>query len=120
MSGDQTFGRLAAARRAALGLDQQTVAAAVGVTQQTISRWESGGAMPRRGVMASLARILQVDADQLFRSAGYAPERPPGRLDDAVHTLNAEIQDLSDAQLVALLDLLWREHYERTSRRSRS
>lgn len=120
MSGTQLFGRVAAARRSALGLDQQSVAAAVGVTQQTVSRWESGGAMPRRGVIPALAEVLQVDSDELSRSAGYAPQRPPGKLDDAVHALNAGVHDLSDSQLVTLLDLLRLEHYERTAKRATS
>jgi transcriptional regulator with XRE-family HTH domain len=115
MAGDVQFGRLTAARRIALALDQNTVARRVGVTQQTISRWESGVSLPRRPMIPALATTLELDPDELHRLAGYATQRPSTPADHLTQDLYACADQLSRAQLLALLDILWRTYYQRES-----
>lgn len=59
-------------RREELGLTLKEVADACGVSESTVSRWESGGiGDPKRGRIAKLAKILQLPAHQLV---GETPE----------------------------------------------
>lgn len=47
------------------GLSQQEVAAAIGVTRQTISNWELGQGSPALDKAAELARLYEVSLDDL-------------------------------------------------------
>lgn len=47
------------------GMEQADVAERVGVTQQTVSRWENGEAIPRGRFVLPLANALGVSTDQL-------------------------------------------------------
>lgn len=59
-------------RREELGLTLKEVADACGVSESTVSRWESGGiGDPKRRRIAKLAKILQLPAHQLV---GETPE----------------------------------------------
>lgn len=48
------------------GMSQETLAAAVGVTQAAVSRWESGEAAPSVENQLAIARALRIDARVLF------------------------------------------------------
>lgn len=101
-------------RREAQGLEQGELARLVGVTQQTISKWETGVTAPRPGRMAPLARALDLDAGLLHATAGLADgdgdgdgntsPRRGGRPPKGIR-----FADLTDDQLVALLDATWGE-----------
>ena len=52
--------------RQARDLDQLTLAARLGVTQGTVSRWETGGRLPRDYWRARLSVVLEVPSDILF------------------------------------------------------
>lgn len=54
------------------GLSQQALASAVGVGQQTVSKWVTGLAMPRPEKIEVLERVLGVPKGKLGRAAGYA------------------------------------------------
>lgn len=55
------------------GWNQADLARRLGfVGQQTISRWERGASRPERKTISRLAELLELDANQLFREAGYA------------------------------------------------
>lgn len=67
--------------RRRLGLEQADIATRVGVTQQTVSRWENGEAVPRGRFVLPLANALEVSqtdlTDQILRqhnSGGQAAE----------------------------------------------
>jgi putative transcriptional regulator len=57
--------RIRAARKAA-GLSQVQLARAVGVVQQIVSNWECGKTAPHYDCRPRLARVLGVNADELF------------------------------------------------------
>ena len=68
------FGELLTRQRHAAGLAQQAdLAARIGTTQQTISRWEAGLSRPRPGQMADLAAALDTDVNALLQAADYTP-----------------------------------------------
>lgn len=71
-----TLGKRIKKRREALGLTLLDVAKAVGVSEATIQRYESGDIKnPKQPRIAALARALHVDANYLM---GW-DEQPPAR-----------------------------------------
>ena len=56
------------------GWDQANLAQRLGVRQQTVSRWESGTSRPQRPKIAVIAKLLDLDATELLRAAGYPSE----------------------------------------------
>jgi transcriptional regulator with XRE-family HTH domain len=60
------FARWLSARMEEIGLTEEGVGAAVGVTQQTVSKWTTGRAKPRASRLRSLADVLQVSVDDLL------------------------------------------------------
>lgn len=69
-----------AARRVALGLTQEMLAEATGVTAAAVRRWELGAARPRARQRAPLAEKLQVTLPELERmlGGGGSVEAPNG------------------------------------------
>jgi transcriptional regulator with XRE-family HTH domain len=68
--------------RTSLGLTQEQLAAAIGVSQPRIAEIERGDANPRLGTLAKLARALGVPVADLLaeRSAGEdASDAPPAQ-----------------------------------------
>ena len=96
-------------RREELGLGQEQVAEQLGVSQQTVSRWEHGTALPRPARVVSLARLLDVDSGHLHRLAGYLPEDEQSDLAGPFHEVYAGMARLSRSELVLLLDRAWQE-----------
>jgi transcriptional regulator with XRE-family HTH domain len=88
-------------RREERGLGQAHLAAALGVRQQTVSRWEHGLAVPRPGRVVELAALLELDPAELHRLAGYLPQAAPSVAVDDVRGLLA---GLSRAQLLLVLE----------------
>jgi DNA-binding XRE family transcriptional regulator len=66
------LGLLISEQRALAGIGTQTeLAAAVGATQQTVSRWEKGESRPRERELPRLADVLKVKVERLVEAAGY-------------------------------------------------
>lgn len=86
-------------RREELGFDQAELAGKLGVSQQTVSRWERGLALPRPVRLREVAQALDLDAARLQRFAGYLPEKEPSAV--AVHE---RLSGLTDAELLLLVD----------------
>jgi prephenate dehydratase len=61
------------AARLALGLSQQQLAGALGISQSTVALWEAGRTAPRRALMPRLAAVLRTTVNRL--EAGAAPAR---------------------------------------------
>jgi transcriptional regulator with XRE-family HTH domain len=75
------IGQVLREARDSAGLRQGDVAAELGVTQQTVSRWESGRSRPGRDQLLALAGVLGInDEIGLLARAGYGvSESPPPR-----------------------------------------
>ena len=72
---NKQFGEQVLSLREALGIGTQAeLAQLLGVTQQTVSRWEAGSSRPRSDDLSKLAAALKVDVAALSQAAGYAPE----------------------------------------------
>ena len=100
------LGQTVRLRREALGLGQEQLAAALGVRQQTVSRWEHGLAVPRPGRVVELARLLDVDPATLHRLAGYLPAA--AAVPSSSQVLE-RVSALSRDELLLLIDRAWEE-----------
>ncbi|WP_196220426.1 helix-turn-helix domain-containing protein [Alcanivorax sp. VBW004] len=71
------LGRFLSEARSQAGIAQQSdLAARVGVSQQTISRWEKGTSRPRSKQVPTLASVLKCDAKRILELAGYTEKSP--------------------------------------------
>lgn len=87
-------------RRLALGKSQLEIAKFVGVSESTVSRWESGDiANMRRDKMARLAQVLDIPTEQLYMEGDVT--MPPVK---KYSLLNPENQALVDRMIEALLN----------------
>ena len=100
-------------RREALGLSQADVADKLGVGQQAVSQWEAGQSLPRPSRIAQLAVVLEVDVEQLWRLAGFLPERERSAEWSAFHELYELMPKLSDEELWLLVNRGWEELRDR-------
>ncbi|HEX2039520.1 MAG TPA: helix-turn-helix transcriptional regulator [Acidimicrobiales bacterium] len=104
------FGELLRRRREARGLEQAELARLLGVTQQTVSKWETGVTVPRPSRVAALARALGLDAG-LLHAAAAEDDPTVGERRAAAHAAPAGIrlERLSQDELIALLEAAWQE-----------
>ena len=61
--------------RKALGLSQEQLAEQVGVSRQSISKWETGQSVPELEKLVALSRVFGVSTDELLGNT--APENEP-------------------------------------------
>ena len=74
------FAEIIVNRRKALGLTQEGLAQKLGVTNQAVSKWESGQSCPDIALLPALADIFGITLDQLFSREPKAvsfPAQPP-------------------------------------------
>ena len=57
------------------GLSQEQLADRLGVTRQSVSKWESGSAMPELGKLIAIADLFGVTLDELVRGRAAEPEQ---------------------------------------------
>ena len=100
-------------RREELGLDQLELGRLVGVGQQTVSRWETGAAVPKANRLPVLAEVLSLDSEYVHRMAGYLPVDRSSAAADLVHDVLARAAELTDPELLLLIDRCWQEYRKR-------
>jgi len=103
------LGETVRVRREERGMGQERLAAALGVRQQTVSRWENGLAVPRPSRVVELSRLLDLEAARLHRLAGYLPAAEQTPVDAACHELHERMSELSRSELLLLIDRAWEE-----------
>ena len=108
----QFYEKLTELRRKA-GLSQEQLADRLGVTRQSVSKWESGAAMPELGQLIALSELFGVSIDYLVKESQTSDP------------LSAGEEDSSSARVEKKLDLLARDYrrsfgpvYQYTSRRT--
>lgn len=74
---DDTVGRRIVARRNALRLSQEELAAVVGVKQPRVSAWETDASVPTASYLVALSTVLQCSTDYLLGLADVP--NPPDR-----------------------------------------
>ena len=58
------------------GLSQEQLADRLGVTRQSVSKWESGAAAPELTKLVALSELFSVSVDYLVKDRLENPERP--------------------------------------------
>lgn len=91
------------------GLSQQALADAVGVGQQTVSKWVTGLAMPRPEKIDLIETALDVPDGKLRRAAGYTVivtrSGPMSKRDIRAQVLDMEIPALLDTLEIVAKEL---------------
>lgn len=96
-------------RREELGLGQEALADTLGVSQQTVSRWETGLALPRPARVVQLADLLDLDSARLHRLAGYLPQQEQSERSARLQDVYATMGGFSRTELLLVLDRAWQE-----------
>ncbi|SOE18649.1 transcriptional regulator with XRE-family HTH domain [Hoeflea halophila] len=94
--GDTLGGRITRARDLA-GLTLEDAASRIGVTDETLSEWESDRSEPRANKIMTLAGVMGVSPAWLISGAGDAPQSPGISL--AVDEMTGEINRLRELAL---------------------
>ena len=79
----QLYGKIQA-RRKALGLSQEELAQRMGVSRQSVTKWETGLSAPDLDRLVELADTLGVSLDYLLRDQVDMPEASAGQEEGAV------------------------------------
>jgi transcriptional regulator with XRE-family HTH domain len=69
----EKFARALQRARSECGLSQRELAAALGVSQASVSQWLTGQSAPKPVRIAELERVLQLTPNALARHLGYSP-----------------------------------------------
>lgn len=93
------------AARAASGMTQGELATALGIGQQTVSKWETGAARPKPMVVAALAELLGLTSARILALAGYIEaDASELRVEPTTSEL-AELADLDPEAYELVLDM---------------
>lgn len=103
--GDTLGGRITRARDLA-SLTLEEAASRIGVTDETLSEWESDRSEPRANKIMTLAGVLGVSPTWLISGAGEAPQSPG--ISVAVDEMSGEINRLRElaAQISTCIETL--------------
>ena len=71
------FARALQRARSECGLSQRELAAALGVSQASVSQWLTGQSAPKPGRLAKLEQVLRLPPTALARHLGYLPGDEP-------------------------------------------
>ncbi|PMS31295.1 helix-turn-helix protein [Trinickia symbiotica] len=113
----KAFGDLLAHRRVEAGFaKQQELATAMGVQQQSVSRWEKGLGRPRAAEMPKLEKLVSARPNELLVAAGFAAAATAKATDgagtatsfDRALPLSALAPEIFESFCAALLDRLYR------------
>jgi transcriptional regulator with XRE-family HTH domain len=110
----EAFGELLARLRVAAGFTkQQELATALGVTQQSVSRWEKGVARPRSNDIPALEKLVGAKGSELLVAAGYRAAPTDLRAETATThdrplPLSALPPETFESFCAALLDRMYR------------
>ena len=107
-----------AERRKALGMSQETLANMIGVTNQSVSKWENDLSMPDIALVPSLCGVLKISADELFgiepadntdslRSAVKRLTEKDGAVKTSASLARMAMDGFSGTQMTACLSAIW-------------
>lgn len=89
---DQPMTEFIQAVRTSRGLSQKALAERLGISQQSVSKWESGASMPDTSALAQMREVLDVSTDewQSLYEAEAQLEQPNARVLSIVRLLMDE------------------------------
>lgn len=89
------FSEKLAGLRRRQGLSQEQLADRLGVTRQSVSKWEGGAAMPELAKLVALSELFGVSVDYLVKDYLQEPETPDGEDPARAERLERKVDDLT-------------------------
>lgn len=77
------------------GLSQEQLAERLGVTRQSVSKWESGTAVPELAKLVALSDLFSVSVDYLVKDRLEEPERPAEAPPPSTAKLEEQVEEIS-------------------------
>ena len=77
------------------GLSQEELADRLGVTRQSVSKWEGGAAMPELSKLIALSELFSVAVDYLVKDRLEEPERPAEGPAASTAKLEEQVEEIS-------------------------
>ena len=77
------------------GLSQEQLADRLGVTRQSVSKWESGAAVPELAKLVALSDLFSVSVDYLVKDRLEEPELPIPEAPPSTAKLEEQVEELS-------------------------
>lgn len=77
------------------GLSQEQLADRLGVTRQSVSKWESGAAVPELSKLVALSDLFSVSVDYLVKDRLEEPECPAPEAPPSTAKLEEQVEELS-------------------------
>lgn len=90
----QEMGRFIAEKRRAKNLTQEQLAELLGVSNKTISKWETGKSMPDYSVVESLCKALNITIPELLAGKEKDSESTPGYTEEQVELLLYKVEQM--------------------------
>ena len=96
-----TVGQRIAQKRKELGLSQEALGEQLGVSRQSIYKWESDTVLPEVEKLIALSRLFSVSVGWLLGVEDAAPEQP-GQSPELTDAQLAMVREIVDQYLTAL------------------
>ena len=77
------------------GLSQEQLADRLGVTRQSVSKWESGAAVPELSKLVALSDLFSVSVDYLVKDRLEEPDRPAPEAPSSTAKLEEQVEEIS-------------------------
>lgn len=77
------------------GLSQEQLADRLGVTRQSVSKWESGAAVPELNKLIALSDLFSVSVDYLVKDRLEEPERPAPEAPPSTARLEEQVEEIT-------------------------
>lgn len=74
-----TLGETIKEQRTAHGLSQETLAEAMGVSRQAVTKWEAGQSAPSSEKLIALAKLFHISLDELIGNEAASSQAPQGK-----------------------------------------
>lgn len=108
------IGQFIAESRKNRNLTQKQLAEEIGVTDKTISKWETGNRLPDAALLMDLCSVLQVDVNELLRGERVSPENYRQDAKDNLVDLVGEINVIKQEKkgryvgtILGILSVVW-------------
>ena len=90
----QAIGQFIATKRREQNLTQEQLAEKIGVSNKTVSKWETGKTMPDYSVVEALCEVLNVSASELIAGKEKEPDTNSGSHEEDVALLSYKVEQL--------------------------
>ena len=77
------------------GLSQEQLADQLGITRQSVSKWESGAAIPELSKLVALSELFSVSVDYLVKDRLESPELPAPAGSPSTAKLEKQVEEIS-------------------------